>query len=164
MIKSKNNTYGYWKTPIMMLLMCGLFTIGVALPSPQKDRNVIMVFSLTLFLLMVPYLWWTSVQVVIDSSNKKISFIHFITRRENTYSFNDFDGYADWIESKGRGGPFRVIYLVRDKRFIRRISSEIYSNIEELESGFKSLKYFGQQQYSYVKSLRVLFGLKVLKE
>jgi hypothetical protein len=60
--------------------------------------------------------------------------------------------------------PFRVINLVKEEKFIQKISSHIYSNIDEIKEGSKTTEYFGEKDFSILKRLKILFGQKVLND
>jgi hypothetical protein len=101
-------------------------------------------------------------QIMINTSEGTIIFKHFFTRKRVFYHLADFDSYIDIIEERPRGGPFRVLYLIKDETIIQIIPSSIYSNIDEIEGGLKPTKYIGQQEFSWFKRVKILLGRKVL--
>jgi len=54
--------------------------------------------------------------------------------------------------------------LVKNEKFVQKISSFIYSNIDEIEIGLKDLKYLGRKEDTYIQRYKILFGRKVLND
>src|SRR5450631_3580905 len=103
---------GYWINPVLLIISARLFTQG--LRTTGEDRRAAFIFSSVFFIWYAPALWLSSRQVKIRAVDRTIIFTHFFTRKRIVYYFTDIDGYVDMIEERPRGGPFRVLYLVKD--------------------------------------------------
>jgi hypothetical protein len=162
MIRSKIKTIGFWMTPIMITFVIGIFIPSFFNEPTKKDKIIFSIWAVVMLSLMIPQLWSSSKLLIINTIDKTISFTHFFTRQKTVYNFTDIDGYVDIIIEPARGRPFRVLYLVTDEKFIQKISSFIYSNIDEIEQGLKATKYLGKQDFSFLKQFRIFLGQKVL--
>ena len=151
-------------TPVIIIIICGILIITLINDSSTNDRIYIIAFGFVFLILSLIQLITTAKLIEIDKIKHGISVFNYITRKIKTYDFNDFDCYVDIIEIPHRGKPFRVIYLVKNGVFIQKISSYIYSNIDELEQGLIGLKYNGRLKHSYIDKLKILFGKKILNE
>lgn len=160
MIKSKKNTLFFWITSGVMIIAIWLLLSG--LRTAGSDRQPLLILSSILLVPNLLQLWMASRKIMLNAAEGTITFTHLFTRKRVFYHLTDFDGYVDMIEDRPRGGPFRVLYLVRDGKFIQRIPSSIYSNIDEIEGGLKPTKYIGQQEFSWLKRVKILLGRRVL--
>lgn len=164
MIRSTTKTMGFWMTPIMIILVIGLFIPSFLNDPIKKDKLIISIWALIMLSLMIPQLWSNSKLFIFNTIDKTITFTHFLTRQKPVYNFTDIDGYVDLIAQPARGRPFSVLYLVKDEKLIEKISSFIYSTIDEIEQGLKATKYLGKQEFSFLKQLRIFLGQKVLNK
>ena len=102
--------------------------------------------------------------ITIDIEKNTIAFENFFTKNIKTYLFSDFDGYLETVEKNSKTHTqYKVLYLVKDKITNRKIPGSLYSNIEELQEGLKSLNYLGFQSFGIVKQLKILFKQPVLE-
>ena len=106
-------------------------------------------------------LWRDANIISINTFAKTITFQNLFTRKRRMYDFNYFDGFIDMNQSS-RSGTYRVVYLVKEKRYIEKISSFYYSNLDDLEAALTPMKYLGFNKFSIFKSIKVLFGGQVL--
>jgi hypothetical protein len=160
MIKSKIKTLGFWITPMFMVFFIGIFIFIFFSDPLEKDRGICSGVIITLLSLNIFQLWVTLKSIKINTIDRTIIFSHLFTGRITTYNFSDIDGYVDVIEQPAQGRPFRILYLVKEERFVQKISGFIYSNLNEIEDGLKATKYLGRKEYSYRKDLKALFGKK----
>ena len=160
MIKSRINTFGYWITPVWICLFLVALVSTVISVHVEKDRNIVIVFIGLFLFLTIIQLIDTSKSIIIDKFDRIILVKHYITRLTKKYSFSDLDGYVDLIEKPTRGKPFRVIYLVKNKEIVQKLSGFIYSNIDEMEIELDNMKYLGRTKYSYFRNLKISFGGK----
>ena len=112
-------------------------------------------------LLFGSQLWRDANVILIDSFTKTITFQNLFTRKSRLYDFNYFDGFIDMNQSS-KSGTYRVVYLVKEKKYIEKISSFYYSNLDDLQNGLTPIKYLGFKRYSIFKSIKILFGGQVL--
>ena len=172
MIKSRTRTFGFWLMLIMTVCMLTLFVSAIS--QTYLDFTIIkmsmpthkaLIFQLTLTslaaLLFGLQVWRDGNFITIDTFSKTITFSNFFTRHKQTNEFNTFDGFIDMYQ-KSKGGSYRVIYLVKDRKYIKKISSFIYSNLDELQDGLSPIEYLGQQEYNILKSIKVLLNKQVL--
>lgn len=132
LIKAKNNTLGYWVSPLMAILIVGMSLFILSAGPVGKDKVVVSIYLSVMLLLLIPQIWITSKSITINTSERTIIIKHFFTGHQVIYHFTDIDGYVDMLQPP-RGRSFRVLFLVKDEKFIQKISSLIYSNIEEIE-------------------------------
>jgi hypothetical protein len=162
MTKSQFKSFGFWLMTLMVLMGL-LFFLSAFLPSrTEQQKPVCIVTGLVLMLLFGSQLWRDAKIILIDTFGRTISFKNLFTRQQTISSFDQFDGFIDTFQSS-RGGTYRVIYLVKDRKFIRKISSFYYSNLDELQNSFVDIKYLGRQNFNIIKSFKILFNMPVLK-
>jgi len=94
--------------------------------------------------------------IFIILADKTIAFKNYFTRQTTTYQFHDFEGYIDTVK-KSPKGDFRILYLVKNNKLTHKISGRIYSNIEEIETGLKELKYFGFKELTLIRYIKIFF-------
>ena len=156
----------------MTLLMLTLFASAISQTylgftiikmSMPTDKALIFQLILTVLatLLFGSQIWRDGKFITIDTFSKTITFSNFFTRRKKTYEFKSFDGFIDMYQ-RSNGGSYRVVYLVKDKKYIEKISSFIYSNLDELQDGLTPIEYLGRQDYNISKSIKVLFHKEIL--
>ena len=146
-----------------MVLFGLLFFLSAFLQSRTgQQKQVCIVTGLVFILLFGSQLWRDAKIILIDTFTKTITFTNLFTRQQTVSSFEDFDGFIDTFQL-ARGGTYRVIYLVKDRKFVRKISSFYYSNLDELQNSFVDIKYLGRQNFNIIKSFKILFNMPVLK-
>ena len=173
MIKSKFWAFGFWLMALLTILF--LFLLFSAISQYYFNWEIFKIsmgtpfeahFLLTLFvsaiLIFGSIFTYGANAIYIDPANKTIKFKNIITRKTRSYSFDNFDGYVDTLQRDGRGNSYKAIYLVKEKRFIAKISSFFYSNYNELKDGLSDLPYLGFQTFGIIDSFKVLFGIDVL--
>lgn len=83
-------------------------------------------------------------KISINAEMHRIIIKNFITQQSLIYNFSDLDGYQDMIINHGKGGTsYKVIALIKDNKVLFKIDSFYYSNLDELRSSIKELKYLG---------------------
>ena len=103
-------------------------------------------FLLVLFIIGI--MWYNVKIVIIDTVNKKVILKDIILRIGKTYSFTELDGYFETTSRHLRSGmPFETLGLMKEGKALWKIDSFFYSNLKEMQTGFKDLKYLG-----YIKS------------
>jgi hypothetical protein len=107
-------------------------------------------------------LWGEAKAILIDDNNSTICFANIFTRRKEIYSFDEFDGFVDLYQPV-TGGRVRVLYLIKNGKFIKKISGFYYSNLDELIAALSPIKYLGKQDFGLIKSLKILFNMTILK-
>jgi hypothetical protein len=173
MIKSKFWTFGFCLIALMAIFF--LFLLVSAISQYYLDTTIFKIsmqtpreayVQMTLFILA--FILFSSVFIYganaihIDTLNKTIKFKNIITRRTRLYSFSSLDGFVDTVQRDGRMSSYKVSYLVKDKKFIARISRFFCSNYDELRNGLSDLTYLGYQDFGMIDSFKVLFGKDIL--
>jgi hypothetical protein len=146
---------------VMIFAVILYFSAFLSVRTAQQ-KHVIFVTSPFFLLFPALQLWRRASIIFIDTLSKTISFKRLFTMQQTIKSFDDFDGFIDTYQY-ARGGSYRVIYLVRQKRFVKQISSFYYSNLDELQEALTPMKYLGEQNFNLIKSVKILFKLPVLK-
>src|SRR5690606_2239973 len=171
MTKSQFNTFGFWLMLIMTLFMTILLVsafsqtfldfqiIKMHMPT-TKAKLFQFILPILGIILFGSQLWRDANIILIDTFAKTITFQNLYTRKSRLYDFNYFDGFID-MNQRSKSGTYRVIYLVKEKRYIEKISSFYYSNLDDLQSALTPIKYLGFKRYSIFKSIKVLFGGQV---
>jgi hypothetical protein len=127
-----------------------------------REAYVQIIFFIAAFILFGSVFIYGANAIYIDTLNKTIKFKNIITRKTRLFSFDKLDGFVDTLQRDGRMNNYKAIYLVKDKKFIARISSFFCSNYEELKTGLNDLTYLGFQDFGIIDSFKVLFGQDVL--
>lgn len=138
----------------------GFTIIKMSIPT-HKALIFQLTFTSLSTLLFGSQIWRDGNFITIDTFSKTITFANFFTKRKQTYEFNSFDGFIDMYQ-RSKGGSYRVVYLVRNKKYIKKISSFIYSNLDELQDSLTPIEYLGRQEYNIIKSIKVLFHREIL--
>ena len=136
MIRSETKTFRYRIVVGSFIFFLLFFSCTLLSGSNDKDFFWMIVFNIMMFLISGGELWRTAKKITIDPMAEVINFTNLFTRISKTYSFRDLDGYAESdLPSSTWYGTYRgcrVLYLVQNGYFIEIISSDIYSNMEEL--------------------------------
>ena len=146
-----------------LVTLFGLFLFFSAfLNSRTQQQKIICLYTGPIFILIFGSQLWRDAKIIlINTLDNTICFTNLFTRQRTINSFVYFDGYIDMYQS-AKGGTYRVIYLVKDRKYIKKISGFYYSNLDELESYLAPLKYMGRQNFNLIKSLKVLLKIPVL--
>ncbi|NEN25062.1 hypothetical protein G3O08_16300 [Cryomorpha ignava] len=76
-----------------------------------------------------------------------------------SYSWSDFDGFI-LVREETEHSEIEAIWLVKDKKLSKRISSGIYLNYEEIKVSLR-IKNEGHKSISSILQARAVLGLKV---
>ena len=99
--------------------------------------------------------------ISIDTNARVLSFDNFITKKLKRYSFDNLDGYIDCTQRDGASNEYNVIYLVKEQKYVAKITSFSCSNFNEMKNGLTSLNYLGNRRFTLLDSLKVMLGLSV---
>jgi hypothetical protein len=175
MIKSKFWTLGFWLMAILTIFFLFLLVSAISQyyfdktlfkisMTTAREAHVQMTLFVLAFLLFGSVFVYGANAIYIDTLNKSIKFKNIITRKTRIYSFANLDGYVDTIQKDGRMNSYKVSYLVKNKKFVAKISTFFCSNYDELINGLKGLTYLGFQDFGINDNFKVLFGKEVLDE
>ncbi|HWW41414.1 hypothetical protein [Pedobacter sp.] len=162
MVKSQFKSFGFWFMIAVVLFGAILFFSAFLNTRTEQQKQVCLISGPIFSILFGWQLWRDASVILIDKLNKTISFTNLFTRRQSIISFDDLDGFIDVYQAV-QAGRIRVIYLVRDKKFVKKLSSYYYSNLDELQEALTPIKYLGLQNFNIIKSVKILFNLRVLK-
>ncbi|OJJ16048.1 hypothetical protein BKI52_35350 [marine bacterium AO1-C] len=80
---------------------------------------------------------------IITLEQESIKFKHIFLRTEKVYDFNELDGFVDEDQSSS-GGVYNVLYIEKNGKRIKKISSFYYSNYKEIKQFLNNkLNYLG---------------------
>ena len=171
-VTSKSNTATFW---LMMFASSFFLLLVVSIVSKYYFRFEIvrmqninsfsqMLSNLIIcsisFLFFVSQIWRDAKLITIDTDLKTISFRNRFSGITHQYNFDYFQGYVACYQSSKMGRK-RALYLINDRKYIRKISAFYYSNLGDLENSLRPMKYYGQQDFSILKSLRILLGMRI---
>jgi hypothetical protein len=139
----------------------GKTLINISMDTPSEAHLQLTLFGLAV-LLFGSILVYDANVIRIDTLGKLITFRNIITQKIKSYSFDTLDGYVDTLQRDGRGNSYKTIYLVKDKKYIAKISNFYCSNYDELKDGLSKLTYLGFQNFNIIDSFRVLFGMDMV--
>ncbi len=167
--------YGFWlmgllSTFFLFLLISavaqyyyGVVLFRISLENPTEAKLQFILLSLAV-IIFVSILIYNSNIIEIDSESQTILFLNIITRNKTKILFAQIKGYVQTEQKDGYGNKYQVYYLVENKKFVLRISSFNYRNIDELKEGLESLKNLGKINFGIVESVKVLFKMDVYVE
>jgi hypothetical protein len=107
------------------------------------------------------FLWREANIISIDPLGKIISFKNIFTRRTESFSFSELSGYIDTIQ-RTRRSNFKVLYIVQNKKYIKKISSAMYKNFDELLNSLNSLNSLGFRKLGLKERFQILFNKTML--
>ena len=162
-IKGQFKTFGFWLALVSVIGGLSILIYWLAYGVGDIPLAGKIVFFCVCILLITIYgkLLYDANQITIDTEAKTISFVNLFTRHHSQYIFSDFDGKLVWFEPM-KGFYPKNYYLIKNKKAVKKISSFIYSNQEELEEALKDIHDFGVTNYSYLKSWKVFFGFPII--
>ena len=162
MVKSSFKTFGFWYTSIATAVGA-LFCFLALLDRYTLDQKLVLLAGGSFWVFLFGGLLWKEAKLIlIDTDNSTISFTNLFTREKAIYGFDQFDGFVELYQPSS-GGRVRVLYLVRNAKFIKKVSSFYYSNLDELRTSISPIKYLGEEDFTLIKSLKILFNMKILK-
>jgi hypothetical protein len=107
---------------------------------------------------------WSFNRIELNNEKKTIIFQNIFNRSSKTYRFSEIDGSVImFIPTRTYGRVIRSLYLIKEQKAIKTIADDMYSNQLELEEGLGDINFIGEIKYSYLKSIKIFLGLKILK-
>jgi len=161
-IKSGVKTFGFWLSVVSVIggvIVC--FYIPFNHNQTPIQGKIFLYFVLLLLIGIYGKLLWDCNKLLINTDSKTITFKNRLTNKEITFPFGYFDGYIVSYQPT-KIGSAKNIYLIKNKIFIKRICSFTYSNMSELENSLIPIKNLGSFQFSYWKSIKILFKKSVI--
>ena len=96
--------------------------------------------------------------ITIDNQNNSISFMNLLTRKKETFSFDEVDGYYEAIKKTQYGEHYKVLLVMKDNKVLGKISQYYYCNFSGLCDSIKTIKFLGEIKYSPKENFKMLFG------
>jgi hypothetical protein len=179
MTNSKFSNYGIFTLLFSGFLFVGVcFFIYILISVFFLDGNIIprgilpsygaiffiIVFSFMLVFMLNSWIHY-AFKIKIDEEEKTIAFENIITRQTSLYNFADFDGFIDTYPVTGKGGSYKVLYLIKDKKAEKIITGFYYENIDEMQAAISSIKYLGfRKDFSKVMRRAVFLNKPILED
>ncbi|EAY25935.1 hypothetical protein [Microscilla marina] len=123
----------------MPLLFIGSLVVIVGIfienPTPESMGGVPQEFYMMVMLVanvVVSFQMLKNLNIIFISDDS-ISFRHFLLRTHVKYSFSDLDGFNACL-AKPRDGVFDILYLKKDGKVVKQVSSKYYSNFPEIRA------------------------------
>ncbi len=162
-IRGQFRTFGFWLSVISVVGGIILFYYLVRTEFYNMAIPGVLFILLALIILFGTFgrLLYDANLVLIDTDNQTITFTNQLTRKKATYKFSDFDGRLICFEPI-KGGYARNLYLIRDKKAVKKITDFMYSNHRELEESLHQIADLGTIKYSYMKSWKISLGIPIL--
>jgi uncharacterized protein YpmB len=178
MMTSKFKAYGTFALILSGLLFAGIcffiytlisvfFLGGHIIPRGTLPPIGAIIFIIVFtFLLIAIFNSWIhyAFNIEIDNDEKTIFFQNIITRQTRLYNFTDFDSYLDTYPVTGKGGSYKVLYLLKDKKAKKIITGFYYENIDELQEAISSIKYLGFQKNFSSIARKALFNRPIIDD
>lgn len=175
MIKSNLRGFGFWFIATITVVFFCLFVSAIShyyfdvtllkISMISKREAYVQIILLGIaFILFASITFQNSLSVTIDTFEKQISLKNLISRKKINFFFHELDGYVETFQKDGHRKPFIILYLIKNRRYIAKISGWAFTNIDELKTGLVDLKYLGQRRFSALDSLKELFAIKKIDE
>ena len=161
-ITSHFRTFFFWFSNLCVLfsVTCLLLLINGNFETPNAGKFALAGLALLMFWIYGKMLWEVK-KISIDIAQKTITFRNRFTSSTKTFDLADFEGFTTYYQQT-KFGSFKVIYFVKDQTLVYKMSRAFYSNQSELIDAIRSdIKDLGELQYSFLDSLKTLFGQKV---
>ena len=139
--------------------ICGLSLGG---KFAKEERPVLLMSGLVLILFTGLQVWSKAWKVLIDRDARTITFRNLVSNKEVVYSFDELDGFVQVYVPQKNGEKIKVVYLVKDRKFLEKLSGSFYSNLDELEDALASLKFLGVEKLSLAKRIAIFRKRPVL--
>lgn len=123
----------------------------------DKDALPLCLIGIIGFSFFCSFLWREANIITIDTIRNIIAFKNIFTRHTDKLSFDGISGYVDTLQ-RTRRDNYKVLYLVQDKRYVKKISAAIYKNFDELQDGLSSVKYLGFKKLGLKERFQILFN------
>ncbi len=160
-IKSRVNTFGFWVSTISTIGgLCVICFIN-NFDFPTSGKTVLLAMSLLIVILYGKILWNAN-KLIVDTELKTIKFKNRFTQISSSFLFDSFDGYFIYNEPS-KTGQIKNLFLIKNKKIIKKISSFIYSNHSEIEKSLFPIKPLGVIEFSYWKSFKIFLRLQIIK-
>ena len=162
LVKGKFKTFGYWVSLVSVIGGLAIFIYGFTdgLADTPLAGQIFLYGGISLMVISYGKFLYDANLITISPETETITFRNIFTRVSSSYSFDDFDGRI--VSYQMQGGWKKNLFLIKDKRAIRKISGFMYSNQKEIEQTLVKIKDLGSFDHSFLKSWKILFGLPIL--
>jgi hypothetical protein len=162
-IKGKLRTFGYWLAVLSLVggISAIIYLLVFGFDNTPLAGIIFFLVGLTILLGGFGRLLFDSNFLIIDTENESITFTNQLTRKRSSFHFDYFDGKLICLEPI-KGGYARNLYLVKDKKAVKKISEFMYSNHKQIEDALQPVKDLGTLKYSYIKTWKISLKLPIL--
>ena len=161
---TKSELNGFLVGFYVVWMVAGVSICGLSLGDKfaKEERPVLLMSGLIPILITALKLWGNAWKVLIDRVARTITFRNLVSNKEVVYSFDELDGFVQVYVPQMDGEKTKVVYLVKDRKFLEKLSGSFYSNLDELEDALASLKFLGVQKLSLTKRIAIFRKRPVL--
>jgi len=142
-------------------VLAGIFLCCLSLGDTVADLGLLASGAGNL-LIIVFVVWRLAWQVLIDRDARTITFRNLVSKKEIVYPFYELDGFVQVYESRKGGRKVKVVYLVKDRKFCKKLSGASYSNLDEMEGALASLKFLGVRKLGLAQRIAIIRNRPVL--
>lgn len=172
MIKSKFGGFGFYLMALLMLFFLflllsavlqyyfGIELFRISMRNEFEAHIQIALFCIALLIFGSVFTYNANI-TYIDTANKYLILRNIITQKSTKYYYADLDGYVDTLQRDGWRNSYKTIYLVKNKKYIIKISDFFYSNYDELQKGLNGVTYLGIKNFNVFDSFKVLFRMDI---
>lgn len=155
-IKSKFS-FDFWVWPV-------LFVANISYSCCVLSWSNFHDFGLPVILLLISILFGTvfilgANVTIIDGVNKLVSYTNIVTRKKKIFYYDEIDGYIDTTQSS-KGSDYEVMYLVSKDKYVAKMSSNIYSNYDDLKKGLTDIKHLGYRDFDLIDRSKIFLGCR----
>ena len=139
------------------LLYFGIFSI---IQEKGLGLSEIITFSfITICIILSLFLFLKDIMFISIYSNE-IKFKYFFPLLNKSYNWSDFD-YGILTDESGKYSQSEVIYLIKNKKVIKVVSSQYYKNYQELKSEiFEYLEFKGKLNMDFFSQFTLRLGMR----
>ena len=123
----------------------------------DKDALPLCLIGLTGLFFFCLFLWREANIITIDTSHKIITFKNIFTRHTDKFLFDQFSGFVDTLQ-RTRRNNYKALYIVQDKKYVKKISAAMYKNFDELLGGLSPVNYLGFKKLGLKERFKILLN------
>jgi hypothetical protein len=153
----------YFIYVLISVIFLGGHTIPRGTLPPFGAILFVAIFVLFLIIIIISWIRYAFI-VKIDKKERSIYFKNIVTQQTSFYKFDDFESYIDTYPITAKGGNYKVLYLLKNKKAEKIITGFYYVNIDELQDAISSIKYLGFQKNFATIARRALLNRVIFED
>lgn len=140
---------------IVLIIYSGIISTGIFIMAMIRTfvaeaasitSYLILILPVLLILYLLHFMMPSSIEI-----NEDEIIVRKLFGKANRIQLASFDGYIDKIQ-RWQGGPYKLLYLIKEGVKSLEISELFYSNFDEIQEALGSLKYLGKEyQFKGIK-------------